>query len=338
MVDSGSRMLGGRVAFDVPVEEAFAYLADPRNRPEWQSSLRSVEMLDDGEPRVGMRWRDHTVVGLVPQMEITTLEPGELWVEKGHWRGVIQAILTLGFEPTATGCMRRRAVPGPRARHPRPGGLGRHRCRCPPGPVRRTPSRPHPRRAEALMGRAIGLFLSALMILVGVVWTFQGLGYIEGSPMTGVEIWAVLGPALAGFGIALGIVVLPRPLTARPGPDATRLAVRAGGDPRPEASRASLDWRPVHPSERGLPWPVSSSTSCPSPRSSTPRARPSRGPCPGSASQGVSEVRQGKRFELELDGEATEARLAQVHEMAATLLSNPVIEDYASVPTGSERR
>ena len=57
------------------------------------------------------------------------------------------------------------------------------------------------------MGRAIGLFVSALMILVGVVWTFQGLGYLKGSPMTGVEFWAVLGPAVAGFGIALGIVV-----------------------------------------------------------------------------------------------------------------------------------
>jgi len=58
------------------------------------------------------------------------------------------------------------------------------------------------------MARVIGLVVSALMILVGVVWTFQGLGYIEGSPMTGVQLWAVLGPALAGFGIALGIVVL----------------------------------------------------------------------------------------------------------------------------------
>jgi hypothetical protein len=58
------------------------------------------------------------------------------------------------------------------------------------------------------MGRAFGLFVCALMILVGAVWSFQGLGYIEGSPMTGVQIWAVLGPALAGFGIALGIVVL----------------------------------------------------------------------------------------------------------------------------------
>jgi hypothetical protein len=57
------------------------------------------------------------------------------------------------------------------------------------------------------MGRTVGLVLSVLMVLVGAVWTFQGLGYIEGSPMTGVDLWAVLGPALAGLGIALGIVV-----------------------------------------------------------------------------------------------------------------------------------
>lgn len=56
------------------------------------------------------------------------------------------------------------------------------------------------------MGRTVGLVLSALMVLVGLVWTFQGLGYLEGSPMTGVELWAILGPAVAGFGIALGIV------------------------------------------------------------------------------------------------------------------------------------
>ena len=94
-------MLGGRVAFDVPVEVAYRYLADPRNRPEWQASLSSVEMLDEGEPRVGMRWRDHTVVRLVPQMQITALEPGEVWVEHGHWRA-IEAILTMDFEATAT--------------------------------------------------------------------------------------------------------------------------------------------------------------------------------------------------------------------------------------------
>jgi hypothetical protein len=57
------------------------------------------------------------------------------------------------------------------------------------------------------VGRTIGLIMSVLLVLVGVVWTFQGLGYIEGSPMTGVDFWAVVGPAVAGFGIALGIVV-----------------------------------------------------------------------------------------------------------------------------------
>ncbi len=58
------------------------------------------------------------------------------------------------------------------------------------------------------MGRIVALALSALMVLTGVVFTFQGLGYIKGSAMTGVDFWAVVGPALAGFGVALGIVAL----------------------------------------------------------------------------------------------------------------------------------
>ena len=43
---------------------------------------------------------------------------------------------------------------------------------------------------------------------------------------------------------------------------------------------------------------------------------------------GITSVRQGKSFVLELEGEVDDARLAQVHELAASLLSNPVIEDY----------
>ncbi len=42
----------------------------------------------------------------------------------------------------------------------------------------------------------------------------------------------------------------------------------------------------------------------------------------------VADVRQGKRFELEVSGELTEERLAQIRNAAETLLSNPVIEDY----------
>jgi phosphoribosylformylglycinamidine synthase PurS subunit len=43
---------------------------------------------------------------------------------------------------------------------------------------------------------------------------------------------------------------------------------------------------------------------------------------------GVSDVRQGKQFVLNIDGEVDDAKLAQINEIAATLLSNPVIEDF----------
>jgi phosphoribosylformylglycinamidine synthase subunit PurS len=42
---------------------------------------------------------------------------------------------------------------------------------------------------------------------------------------------------------------------------------------------------------------------------------------------GIS-VRQGKRFELELDGEITDERLAEVRRAAETLLANTVIETF----------
>jgi hypothetical protein len=60
------------------------------------------------------------------------------------------------------------------------------------------------------MGRVVALVLAVLMVAVGLLWTFQGLGYIKGSAMTGVDLWAILGPALAGFGVALAIVALRR--------------------------------------------------------------------------------------------------------------------------------
>ncbi len=44
---------------------------------------------------------------------------------------------------------------------------------------------------------------------------------------------------------------------------------------------------------------------------------------------GVASVRQGKRFEIDLAGELDTATRAQLHELAGTLLSNPVIEDYS---------
>jgi phosphoribosylformylglycinamidine synthase len=44
-----------------------------------------------------------------------------------------------------------------------------------------------------------------------------------------------------------------------------------------------------------------------------------------------SAVRQGKRFELTVDGDVTDEMLARAREAAETLLSNPVIEDVVSV-------
>ena len=43
---------------------------------------------------------------------------------------------------------------------------------------------------------------------------------------------------------------------------------------------------------------------------------------------GVAEVRQGKQFVLTIDGEVDEAKLAKINEIALTMLSNPVIEDF----------
>jgi phosphoribosylformylglycinamidine synthase len=59
-----------------------------------------------------------------------------------------------------------------------------------------------------------------------------------------------------------------------------------------------------------------------------PQGKAVHGALPRLGFDGVTEVRQGKRFELEVDGEVTEDRLAQLHELASTLLSNPVIEDF----------
>lgn len=60
------------------------------------------------------------------------------------------------------------------------------------------------------MKKALILVLGGLMVVSGLVWTLQGLGHVPGSPMTGVAFWAVVGPIVAGFGVALMIVGLRR--------------------------------------------------------------------------------------------------------------------------------
>ncbi|MBU6148545.1 MAG: phosphoribosylformylglycinamidine synthase subunit PurS [Actinomycetales bacterium] len=43
---------------------------------------------------------------------------------------------------------------------------------------------------------------------------------------------------------------------------------------------------------------------------------------------GVADVRQGKQFIIDLDGELDDERWALLERLAGELLSNPVIEDY----------
>ncbi len=85
-----------------PPSDLFRFLAEPRNRPLWQSSLRAVAEVDDGEPHPGQHWRDVTKVGIKPQMQLTELVPYRVISETGTWRGV-DGLLTLRFLKTSQG-------------------------------------------------------------------------------------------------------------------------------------------------------------------------------------------------------------------------------------------
>ncbi len=61
-----------------------------------------------------------------------------------------------------------------------------------------------------MLGRVVAAVLGLLMTVTGALWTFQGLGYVEGSPMTGSTVWAIIGPVLAGLGVALILVAVRR--------------------------------------------------------------------------------------------------------------------------------
>lgn len=86
-----------RLILDVPVDTLFGYLADPRNRPEWQSSLRAVDAVR-GSGELGTTWVDVTAVGARPRLEVTSYLPNRQWGEHGRWHG-LQASLVLHFRP-----------------------------------------------------------------------------------------------------------------------------------------------------------------------------------------------------------------------------------------------
>jgi phosphoribosylformylglycinamidine synthase len=66
----------------------------------------------------------------------------------------------------------------------------------------------------------------------------------------------------------------------------------------------------------------------PKPEILDPQGQAIAGALPRLGFDGVVSVRQGKRFELEIDGPADERTLGRARSMAETLLANPVIEDF----------
>ena len=74
-----------------PVSRVFAVMADVRNRPIWQENTRDVELLTDGAPGLGTRWRE-TMKGIgTYEAEVVAFDPDRLWIEAadleaGHGR------------------------------------------------------------------------------------------------------------------------------------------------------------------------------------------------------------------------------------------------------------
>ncbi len=53
------------------------------------------------------------------------------------------------------------------------------------------------------MSRPVALALGGVLVVIGLVWFLQGIDVLGGSVMSGVTMWAVIGPIVAIAGIAL---------------------------------------------------------------------------------------------------------------------------------------
>lgn len=55
------------------------------------------------------------------------------------------------------------------------------------------------------------LTMGLLAVVLGVLWTVLGLGYVEGSALTDKRIWAMVGPVV----VLIGLVALWYGMRAR---------------------------------------------------------------------------------------------------------------------------
>ncbi|MDQ3782004.1 MAG: hypothetical protein M3349_03590 [Actinomycetota bacterium] len=49
------------------------------------------------------------------------------------------------------------------------------------------------------------MIAGVVLVVVGLVWTLQGLDILGGSSMSGTTIWAVIGPVVAIAGAVLAV-------------------------------------------------------------------------------------------------------------------------------------
>jgi protein-S-isoprenylcysteine O-methyltransferase Ste14 len=65
------------------------------------------------------------------------------------------------------------------------------------------------RPEEATMRTAL-LAVGIALFLFGLLFTLQGFGAVQGSPMSNTTTWSVLGPIIAAAGLVLAVVNRPR--------------------------------------------------------------------------------------------------------------------------------
>ena len=56
------------------------------------------------------------------------------------------------------------------------------------------------------MKQVVLVVIGVAAALAGIIWTLQGLGYVGGSFMSGVTVWAVIGPVVALAGLMLLVI------------------------------------------------------------------------------------------------------------------------------------
>jgi hypothetical protein len=56
------------------------------------------------------------------------------------------------------------------------------------------------------MKRWVLLIVGIVLVLLGLLWTLQGLDVLGGSAMSGVTLWAIVGPVVAVVGLVLVVV------------------------------------------------------------------------------------------------------------------------------------